>query len=159
MYFYAEDTAAAAIVIIHRGVSSDADQQGYVDAITAMNERYGVNGTPIFILINDVDGQPPDAKWRKRIADVTRESSPHALVAFVSESPLMRGIVTAINWIRPSPYKFTVERDVEQAIIWIERARPQVRAVVERLYGQARKAADTKVVVRSNATRAALPPK
>lgn len=146
VYFFADDPAAAVTAVLHRGVSNDAEQQSYVDAILRFNEQHGDKAAPVFVLIDDRDGGAPDAKWRKRIAEASGSTSPRALVTFVFSSQLARGIVTAVNWLRPAPYRFTVTSTIEEAITWLEPLRPGVRAPLQRLHRQLLETADARAV-------------
>jgi hypothetical protein len=140
MYIYANDPPLAATVILHRGVSTGAEQARYIETFVAMDKELRQHQAPVWLLVTD--GEPPDAVWRKKIAEASRDVSKNVLVAFVSTSALQRGIITAINWLRPPHFRFTVAADVEAAITWVERHRPGTRAALERLHEQARQEAD-----------------
>jgi len=61
------------------------------------------------VLVVDRGNPAPPAQWRKRIADATeRIRSKDVLFVLCAESPLIRGVVTAINWIRPPRYDVQV---------------------------------------------------
>jgi hypothetical protein len=56
------------------------------------------------------------AEWNaKRTLTVIRRS---AGVAFVVTNPLIRGIVTAINWLHPPPYRFTIVATLAEGEAW-----------------------------------------
>lgn len=154
VYFYADDPAFAVSVVVHRSASSDADHARYVDRFQDFDARSREHKAPVFILLAEAGSEPPDAKWRKRIADASRNVNENSLVVFVSESTLIRGIVTAINWIRPPHYATTVVGSIHEAIEWVEKRRPGVRMIVQRLYVEARTAADREFQKSSGTVRA-----
>lgn len=141
MYFYAHDKAFAVSVIVHRGSSTDADHARYVESFSQVNHRERDRAF-VFVLVVDAGSEMPNPKWRERIAEASRDIDPATLVVFVSESTLTRGIVTAINWLRPPPYSFSIVANIDDAIAWIDGRRPGIRPVVQRLYVEARRAAD-----------------
>ena len=58
------------------------------------------NTVPICILVTLPGTPAPDADWRKRYAEHARTAKCRNLfMALVTESPIQRGIITAIRWL------------------------------------------------------------
>jgi len=93
---------------------SDAEWDEYLGHIQAARElarggRGPVNAVAV------TDGGAPDAAQRKRLADVVRGWEP--LAAVVSESLLVRGVVTALAWLGMRVRFFPVN-EVSAALRW-----------------------------------------
>ncbi len=56
----------------------------------------------------------------------------------VSGSLLVRGVVTAINWIRPPAYDFSCFDSFEGAVMWVEERRGRKIAIASKLLAEAR---------------------
>jgi hypothetical protein len=67
--------------------------------------------------------EPPDAFWRRRFA-VQRQAmrAPCVFTSIVTTSKVLRGVLTAINWISPAPahVKSVHHATVDEAAAWIE---------------------------------------
>lgn len=78
-----------------------------------------------FGLITDArGGQMPNAVQRRSIVkvyeDYDRETRSHFLVAaLVGESTLVRGVVTALTWVRPPPHPVKVFASLAEAEPWV----------------------------------------
>lgn len=85
--------------------NTDEDYQRYVESILEA-DRQALPGTAkIAALLVDRGNPPPNARWRKRIAEATASvRTEGALFALCAESPIIRGVATAIHWIRPPTY-------------------------------------------------------
>lgn len=71
----------------------------------------------------DRENPMPNAKWRERMAQASSSLRSRPLIAFASESPIVRGVVTAVNWLRPPAYDFTVTGTFDDAVRWVEAKR------------------------------------
>jgi hypothetical protein len=112
------------------GTPTDAELVGYLDQIVrrvfSRNQR--------FVVILDATqlATIPSARHRQLIADWTTKnvSVIERLVGgavMVTESPLMRGIITAIQWLAPSRVQRTSQPTLQAAEKW----------AMEQLYGPA----------------------
>jgi hypothetical protein len=81
---------------------------------------------------------PPNAAQRRRIAEETKRFHTRPLFALVSTSMLMRGVVTAINWIRPPAYEFATFDSFNAAVAWVESHRGRKVATATKLLAEAR---------------------
>ncbi len=123
MFAQAWDAGHGVVLWLISGATTDADYARYITAIRQMDER-GRNYTkPAAVLVADPDAPVPNATWRKRIAEVTTEVRSDAVFALVSESPLVRGVLTALNWIHPPRYQARAFANVEDAAAWFTEVR------------------------------------
>jgi hypothetical protein len=78
-----------------------------------------------FGLINDIRGaRMPDAVQRRAITrmyiDYERETRAHLLASgVVGDSTMVNGIVTALNWLKPTPHPFKVFSRFIDAERWV----------------------------------------
>lgn len=92
-----------------------------LEELTALR-RAGTKQLALLVVFDP--GYPlPNAGNRKRAAQVT--AAPHFdhFVAIVSASPLVRGVLTAINWLRPQQHVNEVFTSPWEAIGWLEEKR------------------------------------
>jgi len=103
--------------------NSEADWQAYCDTF-APADALGLRvAKPCGVLLVERENAMPDAKWRKRMAEASATLRSRPSVAFASASPLLRGMVTAVNWFRPPRYEFTIVSTFDEAIAWVEQRR------------------------------------
>lgn len=121
-------------------VNTDADYAAYVDAVRGTLQRcVGRTDLPASILVVDAGNPVPNAAWRKRIAEASAMAPCRMLFAVVSSSVLVRGAITAVNWIRPPPYEASVHDEVESAVRWIEEKRGKRTTIFRALLDIARR--------------------
>lgn len=134
-----DDVARAAVVWLFTGPSnSDDDFERYVESIQRMQQIVRGRDAPAGILVTDPGNPPPDARWRRQIAEASRDVDPNVLFALVSTSRIVRGVVTAINWIRPPTYHVDTFSTFAQATAWIEEHGGAAPHVFEGLLAEAR---------------------
>jgi hypothetical protein len=100
------------------GTPSEADWVGMFavyDEVYARKER--------FITMNDATrlGSAPSAAIRKRVADLAKSHEPQSKrwmvhSATVVSNPILRGAMTALNWLAPPVYKQTVHGTTTDAV-------------------------------------------
>lgn len=78
----------------------------YFDAHAVLLERGRVNREPIVLVTDTFATKQPSAKARKLIADLTNAQPAYAATITVGsiiviESAILRGVVTALQWILP----------------------------------------------------------
>jgi hypothetical protein len=122
-------------------VNTDADFERYLAAIKSFDAACRGRRLPAGILVIDPGNPPPNATWRRRIAEETKDLVSNPLFAMVTTSILQRGAITAINWIRPPPYEISVFETFEAALRWVEERRGAKVTVGARLLAEARTAA------------------
>jgi hypothetical protein len=116
----------------HGPKNSDEDYQQYVDSFT----KVVVDETlrPAALLYVERNNPMPNAHWRKKIAEASSDLAFRARprVAFSGPSPLVRGIITAINWLRPPGYDFEVFPTFDAGATWLDQHRRGIKpALVE----------------------------
>jgi hypothetical protein len=83
----------------------------------------------------------PSATTRKRVTDVIKRSRVRKyFFAMVTESILIRGILTAIQWVQPAPpgHEYTAHATFEDAARWLEERRGAPLPFLDRLLAEAR---------------------
>jgi hypothetical protein len=115
------------VVVTFVGAATDAEFQDYLASMeNMMVMRRGTNCT---ILDATRAGNTPalqrrmQADWLKRNEELLRKHS--AGTAFVINSPLVRGLLTAILWMSPMATPHTVVASLDEAERW---AAAQLRA-------------------------------
>jgi hypothetical protein len=133
------DLPEALIVWVFSGpVNSDADFEKYLASIRRLDAACKGRDLPAGILVAEPGNPPPNAAWRLRMAEETRRLESRPLFALVSRSLLIRGVVTAINWIRPPAYDFAAFDAFDAAVAWIESRRGRKITIAKKLLAEAR---------------------
>jgi hypothetical protein len=121
MFSYRFDSAYGNCVWLFSGsTNTDDDYERYVESFVHLDKIATRRELPAGILFVDRESPMPNARWRKRMAEASASLRSRPLIAFASESPLVRGVVTAINWLRPPPFEFSVTSSFDDAVTWIE---------------------------------------
>jgi hypothetical protein len=126
--------------------NTDDDFAAYCDSIewikATLREKPGALA-PCGIAVADPGNPPPNAHWRRGIAAVSATGFPRRTrYAMVSRSPLVRGVVTAINWLRPPPYEVMVCSTFAEAVRWMEELRGVRLPLFDALLAEARDRAE-----------------
>jgi hypothetical protein len=161
MYSEAMDRERGLLVVIFSGkVNTEADYERYLASIKEMQRaragdqdgvRERLRGRFVLILIVDEGNPAPTAAQRKRIAEETANIGAEASFAVVTSSMLIRGVVTAINWLRPPKYGVLVTGSFSEAVQWAERRRGEPLPALHELQTRAR--ADTTSAARGQVAR------
>ena len=109
------------VVARYPDVLDDASQEAHFDDIRALlrrNERYA-----ILLDLRRVS-HGADAKQRRRYADFLEETSPDLArlclgTAYLTESLLTRGVLTAVLWLKPPVYPHMITGDEGKAMEWL----------------------------------------
>lgn len=105
--------------------NDDADYERYIESVREADRRCRPDTARIFVLVVERNSPPPSAKWRQRIAVETADvRTDNALFILCAESALIRGVVTAINWIRPPKYEVRIVSRPEDAIEIVRERHP-----------------------------------
>ena len=86
-------------------------------------EVFRTRPEPYINIIDARTGPPLSAAHRRMLADFSKEHETHSRlycrgVAFVFESAITRGVMTAIFWARPAKVPNKVFKDFEEACAW-----------------------------------------
>jgi hypothetical protein len=143
MYGSRTDAAQGIVVGLFWGdTNTDDDYRRYVDSLVEADRGSPPEIAKTVILVVDRGNPAPPAQWRKRIADATeRIRSKHVLFVLCAESPLIRGVVTAINWIRPPRYDVQVVSSPDAMLAVLAQRRSSAEEPVRRMLAELRVAA------------------
>lgn len=135
MFSVSYDKTAALVVSSFSGpTNSDADYAAYCANIEELKEE-APDLLRIAVLTISSDNPIPNASWRKRIADASADVGANTLFILVSDRPVVRGILTAINWVRPPSYQWSIEKSFDDAIDLVAKHRPDAIARLLELHG------------------------
>lgn len=104
------------------------DHETLVSSFTELDAMFRDNGYDLLLTIA-WKTPPPDGKQRKFMAELigngamSKQLKRHAMV---TESMLIRGVMTALNWIRPKPYLEQAFADVHSAVAWLREDAPDI---------------------------------
>ena len=141
------DEGAGTAVWLFTGVeNSDTDYERYVVSLGELKRMAQQLGHGAGLLVAERGNPPPNARWRQQIAEASKAYPPNCAFALVSESVLVRGVLTAINWLRPPTYDVIAVATVDEALAWVvarrgEASRDGLRACLERARREAGRAA------------------
>lgn len=120
-YLEIDERRHPVVVLTFHGVFSDATFDDYLDRLTEIARRPGVRALVYDIRASGVvpaSQRRKMAEWMKRYQLLTVTGT--AGMAFVVESAIVRGILTAILWMQPMACPHTVVADLETGIRWCE---------------------------------------
>ena len=142
MYASANTESGEVIVGVFSGVNEDADHARAVASIVAADAAAVERDQPLVcILVAQRDTESPPAIWRKRMADANRNmQAKQYWFALVSPNPLLRGVLTAINWMSsvPSHHHYKAVGTLDDAVGWVRAETGQTYPMLETLYESAR---------------------
>ena len=119
--FIAHDLDVGVAVWLFTGpANSEDDYRRYLETILALDAARA-DEDAAGLVVADPGNPPPPSVWRRKIADATRTIQSRTAFALVSSSPVMRGVMTAINWLRPPPYRSRACASVDDATAWLEK--------------------------------------
>jgi hypothetical protein len=126
MYASALDPACALLVGRFFGPSNtDDDFARYIKSILDADTIGLTRPGGVAVLLVERGNPMPNAYWRRRIADETAHiQSKDALFVLCTADPLIRGVLTAINWIRPPRYEVKITASVEDTAALLRVRRP-----------------------------------
>lgn len=130
------DTERSVAVWIFSGTTNtEEDYATYVESIRGLVHLVEQNGGGVGLLFAEARNPPPNAVWRRRIAEASAHFAPGCFFILVSESLVIRSIATAINWLRPPTYKLTTAATIEEGLAWLSTHRPpEIVEAVRRTY-------------------------
>jgi hypothetical protein len=100
MYTLAYDGTALMLVHLFTGRSStDAENAQMIEGWRRLYRDAGSRAAFAAVVV-EAGHPPPNAYVRKRIVEVGRTAQGPVLTAIVTESTLIRGVITATNWLR-----------------------------------------------------------
>jgi len=131
MYFAVDDRHRLAFFRFVSAELSDEQWMFYVDGFV----RYAsMEGGPYAIVAeSELGSAMPNAKWRQRFADAGARVHSDAVFVLITKSAVARGIVTAVNWLRPFRFHYGVVASRQEATRFVcgYRPDPGVSAALE----------------------------
>jgi hypothetical protein len=131
------DPEAHVMLASMAGGQTSAEHERVYAAIEKLDRGGRERAHPIaMVFVVSRDNPAPDADWRRRFAVQRKElGSPGVFLSIVTQSPIMRGVLTAMNWIVPQPPHMTsvTHATFDECAAWIERVQGTPRLVLQRL--------------------------
>jgi hypothetical protein len=93
-----------AVWLFTKGENTDADWQAYCDALENVSRDLMGHPSPFAVQVIDAQSSDPNAKWRREIAHASVRVPARSVIAIVSLSSMVRGVITAVSWLRPPMY-------------------------------------------------------
>lgn len=121
------------------GGDSQRDYVEHFDRLDDLSTKRRHEGGDHFAMLVVFDpGYPlPDARTRQRAAQVSAAPGFDHYIGIVSDSPLARGVLTAMSWLRPQQHVHDVFLRASDAVAWLESRRggplPSLRDIERRL--------------------------
>lgn len=120
--------------------SEDEDYAILLDSI-ARNQNSGRPGDPFkFVLVVDENLPMPNAMWRRQFAKSRSKSFFPFLFVTVTPSPLLRGVMTMINWVSPPPGGSATNSvaTFDEAVAWLEEKTGRKLPLTKKLHEEAK---------------------
>jgi hypothetical protein len=122
------------------GGSPEADYGRHVDAMSEMVRRSRGKPKPGAVIIIQDPGYPaPDAKVRERVVEMSDAPGFNLITAIVTTNTLIRGVITALNWVRKKRGEEQVFASGDHALRWLERSLGEelkaMRSALQRISG------------------------
>jgi len=144
VFTYAYDVQGMACVWLMSGTSNtDDDFARYIATIQRFDTMAAGWSSAVAVMVVDKDNPRPDAVWRKRMADASTHIRSKPVFALVSQSPIIRGVLTAINWLRPPPFETAAFASFEEATQWAQQRTGRSLPILAQLLDRARQDAAT----------------
>jgi hypothetical protein len=111
------------VVVTFTGNATDAEFSDYLASMTAMMVRRGTHNVTILDARKSGVTPPKQRKMQGEWLKANKERLERQSLgsAFVIDSPLVRGVLTAILWIAPMPQAHIVVSTIEEAEAWAHR--------------------------------------
>ncbi len=122
--FYAidEDRQAALFRVVSAKVSEHQWEFYTNTCDRLLSDRAGPSN--ITIILSEPGSDVPHAKWRQRFADIGARAKPDAVFVLVTQSTIARGVLTAVNWIRPFRFHYAAVPQLDEALTLADGWRP-----------------------------------
>lgn len=118
-----DQTDFPVVLVTIEGATTDADMEGYLDDMEGLIERAYSSGIRVAHVIDarrtlttPADQRRKLGDWMKAHDEANRQTC--AAFAFVFESALARGLLTAVLWLQPMPAPHRIFSTVGEASSW-----------------------------------------
>lgn len=136
--FYAIDEERRAVLF--RTVSAKVSERQWEFYTNTCDRLISATAGPsnITIVISEPDSDVPHAKWRQRFADIGARAHRDTVFVLVTQSTLARGVLTAVNWLRPFKFHYAAVASLDEAVAMADGWRPgeRVRPLFSALQGR-----------------------
>lgn len=144
MYHSAYDPQAGVLVGLNHGELTRMDHIASMEAMAALDRDGARLKKPLItVLFIEPDAGQPSAQMRKEYAESQeRMTADRHVLILVTTSTFVRGVVTAVNWIKPPTVRFKTEvcATIDEAIGFAEKERGEsVAAVITALASRVRR--------------------
>lgn len=130
---YEVDPNSCRPVVVYR-VEGDGERTAVAELLADLTARFEQAETPVLLLFDFTEVQLFDSALRRQVAawrgkNRTLMQGSINAVAYVITSPLVRGYLTAVNWLRPlgRPTKVFAERGPARA--WLDEIAAETGAI------------------------------
>mgnify|MGYP006999714196 FL=1 len=121
------------LITTYYGAAADAQYRAHLEEMDALVESNLRDSSRRWAVIVDASRwlkstarqRQMHAEWMKRHEEVMRGRT--AGIAFVIESALVRGGLTAVLWLAPLPCPHVVVKTLDDAIVWCEQKLCEMR--------------------------------
>jgi hypothetical protein len=135
------DPALHVLLVYVAGPQDASDHERVIGAIGRLDRDGRDHDRKVaFMLVLGPETQAPNAHWRRRYAEQRGTFvAPGVFVSVVTESAVLRGVMTAMSWIRPPPshVKSVHHATFLEGAQWIEQSQGTPVAALRRLFDQA----------------------
>ncbi len=139
MYSYQHNTEKNLLVCrLYPGGDEDSDFGEHVDRMLEACKavKPGEPSAAILVIL-DTKHSLPSAGMRKKIAQITAAPNFTPSLMIVTKNPMVRGVLTALSWLRKTHYKDNVATTTERGIAWLEEQRktplPELKIMIEKV--------------------------
>jgi len=135
-----DQASGVAVGLMSGDHNTDDDYARYVEAISSP-VLTGTSPRAVMLFVVDRDNPVPNAAWRKKIAAASVYTT-RPIFALITASPIIRGVATALNWLRPPTYEISTFAEFDAAVRWAEKHRGEPLPAAHRLLKEARAKAE-----------------
>ncbi len=144
MYFHAHDLRSGLLVAIAAGDQSTADHVATMDALAKLDRACkSLRGPLVTLLTIEPSASLPTPKMRQDYAEQqARMLAPRHLFLLITASRAVRGVMTAVNWLRPPDPSFRTDAfaTFDEAAVFAEKERgeplPQLHTLLTEVQRQ-----------------------
>lgn len=138
LFEYATSKDTGLYVGIYSGDVRDEDYARCVNSMTEFERTIRSQpGSLAAVLVTDPGVEAVPASWRKRMAQFNNSvQAQQYLLAIVTPSSVVRGILTAINWLSPAKQGHVrrAHETFADACTWVEKLRGRSEPQLDELY-------------------------
>jgi hypothetical protein len=132
------DPGSHVLVVYVAGPQGTPDHEKVLEAIGKLDrDGRDRNRKVAFILLLGPETQAPNAYWRRRYAEQRKALvAPRVFISVITESAILRGVMTAMNWISPDPphVKSVNHATFLDSAAWVEQSQGTPVVLLRRLF-------------------------